>query len=867
MNNPDNALQALLKICNEFKKFCDAHGGASEADTRVKIIDRILEEVLYWPESEITREEKATNGFMDYVLRLHGKPHVTIEAKKEGVSFVFPITETRKFFSLSGALLTDKNIAASIMQVRKYCDDESIRYAIATNGYAWIIFRAIRDDIPWRKGMARVFQSLDKIKDNFTEFWNLLSYEAITHGSLDSQFGPSHRPKRELHRVTDRLFNADSPLQRNRLNAQLHPLIRKIFEDIADQDQIEILQSCYIYSGSLKIISKDLDVVITDSIPRLLRDEGTEPILQKKMDAGVLGESIADAIKAEPGQLFLLLGGIGSGKTTLLKRYQRTVGREILENNAVWFHIDFLKGPLNPYEMEHFVWQTVLEQLRSRYNTPHMETRRDIKRAFREHIDALKETALIHIKEGTEEFEKELSPYLEKWQEDLLEYVPRLLSICRIKRRKGVVFFIDNVDQLSPDYQAQIFLLGQRITRIINAITVIALREESYYTASIQKTFTAYTNRKFHIASPRFSYLIGSRITFALQYLEGLPGLINIIDSKGISIDKRAIADLLKIVQYSIFEQNKYISSFIETICYGNMRRALQMFTTFLVSGVTDVDKMLNIYRRDGAYYVAFHEFVKSIMLEDRRYYKESHSQVMNLFNCGNYNNSGHFTSLRVLRFLLDYRSTSSREGKGFCDLAQVIGFFEDVFDNREDLITTINALVARQLVEANDRSTEDISHATHIRITSAGWYYLRHLVFSFAYLDLVLQDTPFNDDGICKNITAMVSKVDNLSDKEDDKLERMTVRFVRVESFLNYLENEENNEFVIYDLESKNNFLTEKFMPEINKRFMMQKEWISRRLKENREKYSEELLFESFDAEEKEILPLSDNGVVIDID
>lgn len=860
MNDPDSALKALLDICSEFKKFCEAKGHVSEADTRAKIIDRVLKEVLYWPESEITREERAMHGFMDYVLNLHGRPHITVEAKKEGIPFVFPIPLTRKYLSLSGTMQTDVNVAEAITQVRNYCTDEGIRYAIATNGYAWIIFRGIREDMPWRKGMARVFSGLDNIKDNFTEFWNLLSYHAITHGSLDSQFGPSHKPRRELFRVTDRLFNADLPLQRNRLNAQLHPLIRKIFEDIADQDQIEILQSCYVHSASLRIIAKDLDVVITDSIPRLLRDEGVEPVFQTETDAGKFGESVAAAIKEEPGQLFLLLGGIGSGKTTLLKRYQRTIGKAILEDNAVWFHIDFLKGPLNPFEMENFVWQNVLEQLRNRYNTPHLETRRDIKRAFRNQINALKQTALINIEEGSDEFEKALSPYLEKWQENLLEYVPRLLSICRIKRKKGVVFFIDNVDQLSPEYQAQIFLLGQRITRMINAVTVIALREESYYAASIQKTFTAYTNRKFHIASPKFGVLISNRIKFALDYLEGLPGISDIIDSKGISIDKSAIADLLKIVRHSIFEQNIYISRFIEAICYGNMRRALQMFTTFLVSGVTDVDKMLNIYRREGAYYVAFHEFVKSIMLEDRRYYKESHSQIMNVFNCGNYNNSSHFTSLRVLKFLLNYRGASSREGQGFCDLIQIIGFFEDVFDNREDLITTINTLVARQLIEANNRSTEDISYATHIRLTSAGWYYLRYLVFAFAYLDLILQDTPFSDDEMCKKIKDMVFRVDNLADKEEDKIERMDVRFDRVELFLNYLEKEENDEFNIYDLNSKNNFLSEKNIPDIKKRFFKQKDWILHRLKENKEKYTEAQLFETYETEEKEMLSISDN-------
>ena len=48
------------------------------------------------------------------------------------------------------------------------------------------------------------------------------------------------------------------------------------------------------------------------------------------------------------------------------------------------------------------------------------------------------------------------------------------------------------------------------------------------------------------------------------------------------------------------------------------MRSALEYFIAFLTSGATDVDKMLNIYRRDGKYHVGFHEFVKSIMLAAR---------------------------------------------------------------------------------------------------------------------------------------------------------------------------------------------------------------------------------------------------------
>lgn len=98
-----------------------------------------------------------------------------------------------------------------------------IRPAIVTNGYAWTVFRAIREDMPWRDGLARVFPSIEYIEEHFTEFWNLLSYESIGRGSLDEEFGSLLRTPRRLDRVIDRLFNANLPLQRNRLHAAALP--------------------------------------------------------------------------------------------------------------------------------------------------------------------------------------------------------------------------------------------------------------------------------------------------------------------------------------------------------------------------------------------------------------------------------------------------------------------------------------------------------------------------------------------------------------------------------------------------------------------------------------------------------------------
>jgi hypothetical protein len=628
-------------------------------------------------------------------------------------------------------------------------------------------FRAIRDDMPWIKGTARVFSSVEEIRDRFVEFWNLLSYEAICAGSLDSEFGRLTVANRKLDRVVDRLFNADLPLRRNRLNSQLQPLVKYIFEDIAAQGDPDLLQSCYVHTGSLYIVAEDINLVITDTIPKDLAFAGTKPLKQAIEDVGEFGDDVKAAIKDRKGELYLLLGGIGSGKTTFLKRYQTIIAKTFLEANAFTFHLDFLKAPLQTAEMENFVWNTILDIIRDQYESEALERRKYIKSIFKEKLKNLEVTALRGVKQHTEQYEQAIGPYLLEWQKDLSEYVPNLLRLASVVNNRATVLFIDNVDQLDPQYQAQIFLLAQRVTRLAATISIIALREESYYAPSVQNAFTAYTSHKFHIASPQFRPMVQNRIEYAIRALEGHTAKSSGAVPRGGSADIKDICEFLRIVEHGVLVWSRQIARFIECICFGNMRAALQMFTTFLTSGATDVDKMLAIFRRSGTYYVSFHEFLKSVMLQDRAYYKEDQSPIINVFNCTSERNSSHFTALRVLRLLLVHRGDTSPQGKGYVDLGRVVGFFAETFDNVRDISVTLDRLVNNQLIEVNTRATHTVSGASHVRVTAAGWHYLRYLARTFAYLDLVLQDTPLNDGILEKALRQSVYDVNNLADKE----------------------------------------------------------------------------------------------------
>jgi hypothetical protein len=92
-------------------------------------------------------------------------------------------------------------------------------------------------------------------------------------------------------------------------------------------------------------------------------------------------------------------------------------------------------------------------------------------------------------------------------------------------------------------------------------------------------------------------------------------------------------------------------------------------------------------------------------MLGDRRYYRDQASAIMNVFDCGAERNSSHFTCLRIIYALSLRRGESTREGQGFVEIAQLVSASEDVFDNREDVLRSLNRLVIKQLIEADTKS------------------------------------------------------------------------------------------------------------------------------------------------------------------
>jgi hypothetical protein len=94
----------------------------SEEDTRLKVVNRVLTEVLGWPMQEIFTEERSgKSGFIDYRLTVDGLARLVGEAKRDGRELGLQPHTSGRPYKLNGPVFYTSSIREGIEQAVRYC--------------------------------------------------------------------------------------------------------------------------------------------------------------------------------------------------------------------------------------------------------------------------------------------------------------------------------------------------------------------------------------------------------------------------------------------------------------------------------------------------------------------------------------------------------------------------------------------------------------------------------------------------------------------------------------------------------------------------------------------------------------------------
>ncbi len=745
--DPDSGFLNLESLIQK----TDSIGDLSEADTRCKIIDRLLIDCLGYDEDAIQREPSVDSGYIDYLVRVNGIPFLVLEAKRVGLTFEIPLSLNRRVYKISGALSSNTNLLDAMRQVRQYCVDVGVKYAMVSNGFQYVVFVAFSPGRKWLEGDCIVYNGLEDIKKHFSQFWNTFSFEALKNGSFLNVV-EERKTSLTFRKLSTELHNPDQKWERNRIYTYLADIVDFVFTELLDSTKLDVLKKCYIHERTNEDLGSDLDLLFVDKMPYFSKNYGIQSVIETEAKAGTFERTIRDLRKGEKDlPMVVLLGGIGSGKSTFIHRFFRVIMET--RESLFWYYLDFRYSSFQADRVEEFIYEQIVDQFRNNY--------------FDKIADKLREIGFSLDETNRADF------------------VKRVFAVQKMLRISPILI-IDNVDQHDYDFQEKLFIFSNHLCRSLNILTILALREETFIKSTRTGVFAAYHVSKFHIASPNFINMVRARIAFSIELLHNNEYLT----IKG--LEPEIVCELVHFFEILLRsfnkdnEQSTNIVYFFYSISVGNMREALRMFNSFLISGNTNIDDMFAKESTDpeDTFQIAFHQLLKSIILGEYRFYNSTRSHIANVLDFDTGLSDSHFNQLRVLRYLKTMANSESPIGRGYISIDDLLAKAESVMILKRVVLDSVLRLLKFNLVALDNQSTENLTGASYLTITASGTYYIAKLFRQFIYLSSVLIDTPIADTELIKSIRYSLSQFD------------LQNRVLITRNFLRYLRDAENAEF-----------------------------------------------------------------------
>lgn len=766
----------------------------NEAETRHRIIDFVLHEVLSWPRNRVKVEEYISPGFGDYVLIKQDGSHLLfIEAKREGIYFELPIPhangETSCFISIA-KLMTDAHVKSAMTQVRTYCIDTGCEYACITNGHEWIFFKTFEKGKRWDLQNAFVARSLNFFLKEYTRARNQFSFTAIIdHASLPTTLSTSAPKDRSIYYPREKINSYSHPIKSNWLAGKIRPAVNYYFGLISDQDS-DFMERCYVSQREYQDTTDGMRSLIHDSISPYFDGYGVQQ-LDDTGKGGRLGGRLTKNLKNNiKGEVLVLFGWKGAGKSTFIKRLlHHNPPRWLLENARICI-IDLLNVPEDTGVIRETTWTRLVAALDCEGI---LQGSRDqlTSDLFNDKFQVAEKQDLAGLSPTSEAYNTKLNALVGSWKADRVYCAIRLVANWKSKGR-GAIVVVDNTDQYISKVQDFCFTLAQEIANTLGCVVLISMREERFFDSKIHGVLDAYQNSGFHISSPRPAEVFRKRLDYSVRLLNDNKLPAPLLADFDLNVSG-ATSTYFSILAREFSNDASPLNGFLTACAHGDIRLSLDLFRAFLLSGYTNVDEM--IANRHWNFQI--HQVIKPVMIPDRYFYDESLSRIPNIFQLRTTRLSSHFTALRILRKLskgLDKGSPS------YFDIAELRSYFAEAFGMLDDFERNTDTLLKHGFIEANNRLDEYSSSVDSIKITRYGTYMIEELAWNFTYLDLVCTDCGIYDEQVSSYLTEAAKEEYSLFLK-GERVQRVQVRLERVEEFIKYLEVDEARERELYSL------------------------------------------------------------------
>lgn len=754
-----------------------ATSGGNEADTRFKVIDTILTEILGWDRNDFKNEDRISedgqDNFSDYLITT-AQTSLLIEAKRAQIDFS-KVPGGR--IPLKGSWLKGE-LKKAVTQARDYGRKASVGFCAVTNGSTWIVFPVNRRDlVRFEDTYALTFKDAKSALDeNLSEFTSLLSRDAVIDGSLEQDLlgGDSNQiENRRLNKIYDSSF---SRVTRTTMFSSIEDEIVTAFSEELIAENPDLIEKAYVETADRIKFDDRVKMAV------LRRDQviATRPLRPiGRSGAAATGKHVIETRVTRQPVAILTLGLVGAGKTTFLHYVEKVSGREFFNQTgdsprAHWLYVDFrdFSKSLSPRK---YIYDALLDYIGNNETLGDYE--KTINGAYEGEIRSLKRGPLAVLAGNDAAVNEHIAALVINEYKEVVPYVQRILH--HVAKRVPIFLIIDNVDQHEePEVQESIFLESVSASRALRANLVLAMRDATYVTNQSSAVFDAFTFDAIYIDPPQIQAVLSKRFLIAAHLLKGKS--FELVSEGGAKVHVQDASHVVEMLSSSVLGTG--VGKLIEVSATGDVRQALKMTKQFLQYGYSTSLKAYQAFQRTGVYRFPTHEAVRAIMFGNQSIYRDEFSPLINPLDAKTGRSESQFLRLYIMNALVSAASTKSFQG---LEAAEIIEALEKLGFSARITNKVVHDLIRGRLCFT--RSHQDYTPESVLIPTRLCGYMLRDLLGTMIFLENALFDTFIYDDVTWKEIkTRMANVYSNSRTVSKFKLRKEIVRI-----FFDWIEGE----------------------------------------------------------------------------
>ena len=765
--NMDNAFERFAKFKGEVEP--SLGGILSEADARLKLINRMLTEVLGWQFDEIQPEQHSPEGFADYLLSRGGTRRLVIEAKKTGVVLTTSVNPKMAAHKVSGPAL--RQAADIFRQAAGYCMDQGVEFAVITSGDRWIFFNPFpKNGTPYHDSKAILFPSLAAIEESFATFYELAAPGSVVNRLYRTVFGKVEglslqhiEPLVSVNRADDVRM-----LARSELALDLEPVFKQFFSDLTGDADPDMLTDCFVETRE----SRTADVALQKLIENVSANVQSMVVSTGKQ----LVQTIEAAVETRLGDNILIVGNKGAGKSTFINRFFKSVLDGVLRAQCFTVRLDFVGSKGNAADATAEVTAAAKAAIEAMIYGDAGPSYEELQGLYYSEYQRWRNGPHKFLyNRDKEQFKINFGVFLEDaMTSDPFKYIVHMLEDVVKNRKRLPVFVFDNIDHHSTGFQEAIFQWSQAIRGVIPySLAILPITDRTVWRLSKDGPFQTHQSRLFYLPVPSTKLVLERRVSYLRDKAAEGSKSSQYFLTKGIRIDVENLSAFAATME-EVFIKEDFIARRIGWLSNHDIRRGLEIAKSVITSPYLSIDELVGMYMTRSVarpLSIRHRKFSQALLLGNYNQFRpDDHDYILNVFQISPDHPSSPLLTLSILRALIDRQSDDEQAG-GYLTLEQIISYFDAMQVEDAAVRHALNAMLDRRLIEPYDSSENTIADGQRFAITHNGRIHVELALDDPYYMAQMAFATPIRTQAVVDRIRGI--KAQGMAAAEWDEVRR----------------------------------------------------------------------------------------------